>query len=250
MKVFTGRLSRKILYFPLVIAMTLASFGGITAATNATASAAVGGFYTTASPYLNARSGPGTGYSIVGTLNYGTPITVDCQAQGGTNVGGNATWDRLTNGWWIADYWTTTPSFNNYIPGVGPCTPNPTVAELAARWSEARIGQVYTSENRNATWWSGWCETFVEGAYGNRFLYGSAMDNYNSLASRGLIKQGAPPRGALVFWRSGTYGHVGIGVGSGNVVSTMGFSNQRLPVSRNLYTYFGNYLGWALPYGA
>ncbi|MFM7270768.1 MAG: hypothetical protein ACKO2C_03940 [Actinomycetes bacterium] len=233
----------------------MASIGGLTVATTGVASAAVGPYYTTASPYLNARSGPGTGYSIVGTLNYWSPIYVQCQVQGGTDVGGNRTWDKLSNGWWISDYWTTTPSFNSYIPGVPDCnTPppasSPSIAEEAARRAEARIGQVYTTENPNANYWSGWCETFAELAYQWKFRYASAMADYNSLKSRGLIKGGVPPRGALVFYTNGTYGHVGIGVGNGYIVSTVGYTNNRYPVARNYYTYFPSYAGWALPYGA
>src|SRR4051794_15062261 len=57
------------------------------------------------------RSGPGTQYQLLQRVNHGTPIDVDCQVQGGTNVGGNATWDRLTGGQWVSDYYTNTPSF-------------------------------------------------------------------------------------------------------------------------------------------
>jgi hypothetical protein len=232
--------------------LTLSTVGGVTAASTGVASAAVGPYYTTASPYLNARSGPGTGYTVVGTLNYWSPIYIQCQVQGGTNVGGNATWDKLSNGWWISDYWTTTPSFNSYIPGVPDCNATATVsiAEQAARGAEARLGQVYTTENPNAGWWSGWCETFAEVVYGKRFRYSSAIANYRDLANRGLIRGGVPPRGALVFYNNNPDGHVAISTGNGSVISTIGFSYNRYPVSRNSYTYFSGYLGWALPYGA
>lgn len=213
---------------------------------------AVTGYHTTGSPTVNARSGPGTGYGIVGSLAYGAPIDISCQQQQGTNVGGNATWDRLSNGWWVSDYWTNTPSFNSFIPGVPACgtTPAPAgVGELAARWAQARLGQAYTSENPNATYWSGYCETFASLSYGRRFTYYSAKTHYNAWHTAGYIRTGVPPRGALVFYNLGTYGHIAVAIGNGQVVSTMGYNNQRLPVAQHAYNYFGSYVGWAMPYG-
>jgi uncharacterized protein YraI len=210
---------------------------------------AVTGYHVTASPSLNARGGPGTAYAIVGTLPYGAPIDISCQQQGGTNINGNATWDRLSNGWWIADYWTSTPSFNSFIPGVHACTTTG-VGERAAEWAIARIGQVYTNENPNATWWSGWCETFAWLAYGRHFTgFPSAIANYDAWHRAGYIRSGIPPRGALVFYNYAPYGHVAVAVGNGQVVSTIGTSAQRLAVAQHAYNYFAYYLGWAMPFG-
>lgn len=59
-----------------------------------------------------------------------------------------------------------------------------------------------------------------------------------------------PPRGAIVFWGGGAgFGHTAISVGGGQVVSTLGYSYNRYPITRTSYTYFPYYLGWALPYG-
>src|SRR5215472_17409752 len=84
---------------------------------------AAGTYSTTAS--VNVRSGPGTGYSVIGTEPSGAQFTLQCQWQGGTSVNGNATWDDVTfaNGLTgaITDYYTTTPSWNSYAPGTGPC---------------------------------------------------------------------------------------------------------------------------------
>ena len=246
--------------------MTLASFGGITAATTTTASAAVGGFYTTASP-LTARSGPGTGYSIVGTLPYWTPITVACQVQGGTNVGGNATWDKLTNGWWIADYWTTTPSFNSYIPGVADCNtppppppPPPVTTRESAAVSRATsmLGQQYQNGNVN-TPWDGWCDKFVAYAFGRPYSgYNTAYDHYLDLRNRGAMHPGDTnvPAGALVFfdrtWKNYNAGHVMVALGGGYFATTT-FSGYGGSYPGRISkvtlgwgaTYSGPYLGWA-----
>lgn len=88
---------------------------------------AAGTYSTTAS--VNVRSGPGTGYPVTGTEPGGAQFTLLCQWQGGTSIGGNATWDDVTfaNGLTgaITDYYTTTPSWNSYAPGTGACGSSP-----------------------------------------------------------------------------------------------------------------------------
>ena len=84
---------------------------------------AAGTYSTTTS--VNVRTGPGTGYPVTGTEPSGARFTLQCQWQGGTNIGGNSTWDEVTfaNGLTgaITDYDTTTPSWNSYAPGTGAC---------------------------------------------------------------------------------------------------------------------------------
>ncbi|WP_300613173.1 CHAP domain-containing protein [Trebonia sp.] len=92
-------------------------------AATAAPSFAAGTYSTTAS--VNVRTGPGTGYASIGIAPSGAQFTLQCQWQGGTNINGNATWDDVTfaNGLSgaITDYYTTTPSWNSYAPGTGPC---------------------------------------------------------------------------------------------------------------------------------
>jgi hypothetical protein len=123
-----------------------------------------------------------------------------------------------------------------------------TIAEGAARGAEARLGQVYTNENRNAGWWSGFCENFVEVVYGHRFSYGTALGQFSDRSARREIHGGVPPRGAIVFYGGSSAGHVAISVGGGYVVSTLGWTYNRYPISRKAYTYFPYYYGWAMPY--
>jgi uncharacterized protein YgiM (DUF1202 family) len=70
---------------------------------------------------VNVRSGPGTGYTVICTETSGAQFTLVCQWKSGTNIDGNATWDKVTfaNGLpgAITDYYTTTPSWNSYAPG-------------------------------------------------------------------------------------------------------------------------------------
>ena len=69
---------------------------------------------------VNVRSGPGTGYGVIGGLGGGATFYVSCQASG-TNVNGNVWWDRLTTGGYISDYYTTTPGAGPGNSGIPAC---------------------------------------------------------------------------------------------------------------------------------
>lgn len=60
---------------------------------------------------VNKRSGPGTGYALVGTVADGTHVTVSCSSNGTTHTGRWGTtslWNRLSDGTWVTDafMWT------------------------------------------------------------------------------------------------------------------------------------------------
>jgi hypothetical protein len=97
-------------------------------------------------------------------------------------------------------------------------------------------------------YWSGYCEGFVEIAFGTKFIFGSAIDHYNWQLSQGRIRTDTnPPTGAVVFYGGGYgYGHVGVSIGSGQVISTQGFNGQTYPIWQHGVTSLSNpYLGWA-----
>ncbi|SDO88644.1 hypothetical protein SAMN04515671_2241 [Nakamurella panacisegetis] len=233
--------------------------GGIASAT--------GVFSTTAA--VNVRSGPGTNAAVIGGEPAGATFTLRCQWQGGTNIGGNATWDSVQFGngvvGAITDYLTTTPSWNNYAPGTLPClpatpgppAPSPAVTpqmQNAANWA---VGE---KNSPDPTWsdyfhrpWSGLCEAFVQQAEGFRFQFGSALADYYWQKNNGRIHLDPyPPVGALVFYAGGAYGHVAVSIGGGQEVGTYGFDGQRLPVRQYPVTgYLTNrYLGWSRPIGS
>ncbi len=128
-------------------------------------------------------------------------------------------------------------------------------ADRAARWAEARIGNSDPgAENPNdSTRWSGWCLGFASqswrlGAGVSVPSYYSAQVAFNTLSGQGRIAQGAPPRGAVVFYSYGSDGHAGISVGNGQVISTQGGPTQDLPVRQHGYNSIGlTYLGYWLP---
>lgn len=95
--------------------------------------------------------------------------------------------------------------------------------------------------------WSGYCEGFAEVAFGTRGQYGSALEHYYWQLNNGRIHTDAnPPPGALVFYGGGLgYGHIGVSIGSGQVISTRGYNGQSLPVWQHSVTAISPYLGWA-----
>lgn len=121
----------------------------------------------------------------------------------------------------------------------------------AVNWARSQVGVSHTGETPDGMW-SGWCELLVEVAYGTRNRYPSAYANYLAQRNTGRIRTDSnPPAGVLVFydyWSSdGTtrYGHVGVSIGGGQVISTQGYSAP-LPVRQHAVTGIGlPYLGWA-----
>jgi hypothetical protein len=133
----------------LVVAL---SVGGVMVSSSR-AGAVTGYHVVVGSLGLNARSGPGTGYAVVGHLVNGQPIDIACQTKGtlvGVGLPGTPTdvWDQLTNGWFITDYYTSTPGLGgSYTPGIPQCASTPTPAPpttiyrrgLAAAWAMATV---------------------------------------------------------------------------------------------------------------
>jgi len=67
------------------------------------------------------RSGPGTIYRPLGNLGAGERILIVCQVRSSSVINGSAIWDRLTDGSYVTDYYTTTPAFNQFSPGLSGC---------------------------------------------------------------------------------------------------------------------------------
>jgi uncharacterized protein YraI len=188
-----------------------------------------------ASGGLLIRSGPGTGYSTVGSLANGTSITITCQTTGTTvngNWGPTNVWDRLPSGGYVSDGFVYTGSNGRVAPDCSSSRANNAVA-----WYEARLG---------STAYEGYCEMAAENAYGRTGIYASAMADWNDAVARGTAHYGDlnAPRGALVFWNiSYPYGHVGISRGDGTFVATS--VNGRIGAA--YLPYYANYLGWSWP---
>jgi hypothetical protein len=46
---------------------------------------------------------------------------VVCQVRSTSVINGTGIWDRLSDGSYVTDYYTSTPAFNNYSPGLSRC---------------------------------------------------------------------------------------------------------------------------------
>lgn len=67
------------------------------------------------------RSGPGTSYQTLGMLQDGQRIMIVCQVRSGSAINGSSIWDRLSDGSYLTDFYTTTPAFNTFSPGLPHC---------------------------------------------------------------------------------------------------------------------------------
>lgn len=202
---------------------------------------------------VNVRTGPGTGFGVIATKASGASFTLTCQWQGGSSVNGNKTWDYVTftdgTKGAVADYWTTTPSFNSFAPNTSQCY-RPRESK-AVNWAVSVIGNSTTNgdlgDSNHA--WDGWCDNFVGHAFGKAASgYATAIAHYNSLNNRGLINTPSfgfsAPAGALVFYAAapinGNAGHVMLSEGNGNYITTA-------PTVRRVGLNWpgATYLGWS-----
>lgn len=157
------------------IGIIVAILGGLSVAglTLAGSASAVTGYHVVVgSAGLNARSGPGTGFPVVGTtIANGQPIDISCQTKGtlvGVGLPGTPTdvWDKLADGRYITDYYTSTPGVGgSYTPGIPQCgnqpVPPPPPApktiynrQQAASWALSNVnnpnGSPFFSKSKNS----------------------------------------------------------------------------------------------------
>ncbi|NYF54854.1 M23 family metallopeptidase [Micromonospora purpureochromogenes] len=104
---------------------TLALYWGTKSYTsdNACSGGTASGTVNTAGADLTVRSGPGTGYSAVGSVADGATVTIYCQTTGTTVTGTYGTssiWDRIGSGRYISDAYVYT-GYDGWIPNVPRC---------------------------------------------------------------------------------------------------------------------------------
>lgn len=247
---------------PLALATVL--LAGVTSSAEAATSAHATTQWIGGGTNVNIRVAPSVNETVSKVVNNGAPITIACQLTGSklgfSTYTDNRTWDLLTDGTFIHDVVTDTPAdqakvavlgggyvkYSSTIPRCGGSgTPAPSTRETkAAAWAQSQLGVSSTPLTPDGMW-SGWCELFAEIAYGTRGQYASAITDYNTQKSAGRIHTDTnPPAGALVFYNLSSYGHVGISIGSGQVISTKGL-NSGEPVRQHGVTELSSYLGWS-----
>lgn len=233
---------------------------GITATLFVGAAAGASGYKVTGTGGvgLRARTSPSLSSNILRTLPEGAAININCQTTG-DDVHGSRIWDKLADGSYISDYYTSTPVYAHYSPGLPICgitptkppTPKPapkplTREQKAIAWAKSQSG---------STKYIGFCDRFVAAAYGKpNSGYWTAAFHLAAMAKRGEMhyRDWNPPVGALVFFLPGSKnawgGHVMISLGNGQAISSEHWSgSHRLGVGIvSLRTSnFGTYAGWA-----
>lgn len=110
--------------------------------------------------------------------------------------------------------------------------------QRAISWARSMLG---------STGYRGWCERFVENAFGTTGRYASAKTNLNQKIASGQLHSSDTnvPAGALAFfkpsWQNNYYGHVMLSVGGGAFIS----SGRTVHATGINTAAFGPYAGWA-----
>jgi hypothetical protein len=119
----------------------------------------------------------------------------------------------------------------------------------STRWAMDRLNETYTTLTSNGRW-SGWCLRFAYLAHGRSWsVTDRAIWEWNRAVATGRgYANWSPPAGAIVYYAWGAYGHAGIHIGDGWVVSTDGSYGEAKPVRLAQIGGIGlQYLGWAWP---
>jgi len=88
---------------------------------SAPAGAAVGYSVTGAAAGLRAHSAPDLASTVVRVLPNHAALDIACQQRSSSVVNRSAIWDELADGSWISDFYTTTPVFDGFSPGLSRC---------------------------------------------------------------------------------------------------------------------------------
>ncbi len=102
------------------------TYGGVTLSidndqVNAPVATVAYSYSVTSSTALNGRTGPATTYPVVKTHDPGSTLTIACQAPG-TKTGTTSTWDKLSDGTYVTDFYVSTPSKTSYSPPLPRCS--------------------------------------------------------------------------------------------------------------------------------
>jgi hypothetical protein len=191
----------------------------------------------------NVRSGPGTGYGVVGGVAEGQSVTVSCQ-QYGTTVNGNNVWDYLSGqGGYVSDFYVLT-GYDGRHPGLPLCgsTPPPSgVRDGIVAIASAEVGNGHLSKYGGDPSWE-WCALFSTWVWRQAGVgipnYAFTGDVFTWGQARGLAvwDSSGLRRGDVVLYGWGpsdprTSTHIGVVVqvnSNGTIVTVEGNWNNRV----------------------
>ncbi|TKA08884.1 CHAP domain-containing protein [Actinacidiphila oryziradicis] len=162
---------------------------------------------------VNARSAPSTSASIVGHYAEGAAIDITCQTNGSVVNGATWVWDKLSNGSYVSDYYTTTPTLDNFSINLPNCAG--TQSELNPAYPWPGVGpSTYIADGYG--YYEGECTSFAAWAVRNDGLHhvssSSWLGNANTWSAAKV--ESSPHVGDIAQW----YGNVN-GAGSGGHVA-------------------------------
>lgn len=215
------------------------------------------------------RNGPSVGSWVVRTLPANALVDVGSQTAGTKVLVGtypnNCTWNRLTDGTWIADRDLSTPAdiasatvngtsggyfkASSGLPRTTAAILGRTEPDAAAWWAETHLG---------VDMYKGWCLSFCMNAWRwgagrtNVRSADSAQLNWTRIPSGSKSTSTSVPRGALAYWKTKSAdGHVAISAGSGYVVTSWVGGDSKIAwrtISELSASSGWSYLGWAWPF--
>ena len=165
---------------------------------------------------LNARSDHSTSSPVRYRLAEGQAIDIACQDEGDV-VNGSRIWDRLQDGAWVSDYFTSTPVYNGFSPGLPRCSAPPTTSPQPSSGrppaSARNIGY-----NPYRAQFSDQCTFYAEERMAHRTgmympVFGHAYQFADQARAGGWTVGTTPARNSVVVFPRGTFGstvgHVG-----------------------------------------
>lgn len=164
-------------------------------------------------PY-NLRTGPGTGYSIAGTIGGNVGVTIDCTSSGESVSGYYGTskvWDRLASGYWITD---TNVYTGTDGPAVRPCIRNDYPYASASTSGVDPWNFYYRQCTSFAAFRINWNGTRSGKTFTNMYLgyhFGDAHTWDDAARSAGVPIYGSPAVGRIAQWNGGVGGASSLG---------------------------------------
>jgi surface antigen len=153
------RIRRRVAAAALTLAAA-AGGGAVLATAPAGATTGYGPYLTVATLPLAERVAPSASAAAVGSLAYHSTIFITCQTSGSLVENKSSVWDRLTNGDFVADYWTNTPAIDTFTTSIPRCATPPTTTPpttTPAPAPKVKIGRTVSYNQGTAgqcTWWA------------------------------------------------------------------------------------------------
>jgi surface antigen len=156
--------------------LAIACVSAAAMAVTGTASAATYQVTGTGGAGVNARSAPDTSASIVAHYDEGASLNITCQTNGSVVAGVSWVWDKLSNGSYVTDYYTNTPTTNNFSINLPNCAG--TTSRLSAGSYPWPSVDPNTYINDGHGYYEGECTSFASWAVRNDGLHDSMSPDY------------------------------------------------------------------------